>query len=168
MKDQLKDVTQLRHALKAMSKSVNQAFMTGTYEGTGDLLVRNYQKIYEKALQVLPDDYFIETLSLEDIDSNLDDRGKVSQVQMVVNQMLTYMAGMIREEERNVDVEDLKNLGGELRDQIIRMTKNTLRNALSNIDFDLSDEYSNDKPKRKIKIQVERDSSYTPPEDDLV
>src|SRR5262245_40085273 len=134
MKDQFKDLTQLRLAFKAMAKSVNQAFMTGTYEGTGDLVVRNYQRLYAKAVELMPRDYVIETFSLDDIDPGLNDKQKISQVQMVVNQMLTYLSGMMREEEHNIDVEDLKNLGGELRDQIIRMTKNTLRNALSNID----------------------------------
>ncbi len=155
-----KELTHLRHALKAMSKALNQALYTDTYEGTGDLLVRNYQRLHAKATQIMPDDYFIETFSLDDLSADLDDRQKVGQVQLMVNQLSNYINGLLKEDDfRSLDVDDLRNLGGELRDQIIRMTKNTLKNALSNIDFDVKDDKGDEEVQRphKIKIKIERE-----------
>lgn len=161
----LTELRRLRHALKAMSKSVSKSLMTSTFEGTGDLVVRNYQRLHEKASQMFPDDYFIETFMLDTDLENLGDHQKLTQVQFVLNQLLTYVDNLIRDEMPNSpDIEELRTMGTDLRDQIIRMTKSTLKSALANIDFgdtpeppDPPEPPSAPGGRRKIKVRIHTD-----------
>jgi hypothetical protein len=175
------DLMRLRHALKAMSKSIHKTLMSGTFlehgpEGVGQLLVKNYQKLHAKTLELFPDDFFIETLTLE-IAEGTSEESQIAQVQLMTDQLSHYVENLIRELDPSGgdDLEDLKALGGNLRDQIIRMTKNTLRNALVNIEFDsppippfppmppIPPIPHGPKGKRRVRINVEDD---LPPDDD--
>jgi hypothetical protein len=162
----LDNLVRLKRALKAVAKSVNQALMTGTYEGLGDMAITNYQRLHAKAKELYPDDFFIESLDLQ-ISPGADDRAKLSQVQMLVNQLASYVDSMMKEERVvwSAEMDDLRSLGTELRDQIINVTRRTLRNALANIDFGDVPEPPEPplppdppgKPKRRIKVEVIRD-----------
>lgn len=167
------ELRRLRHALKAMARSVSKSLATESYAGAGNLVVRNYQRLHQKSVELFPDDYFIETFALEDDVEGLDDRQKLTQVQFMLNQMLTYVESVLRDESPNsADMDDIRSMGGELRDQILRMTKTTIKSALSNIDFaDWSPPEPPEPPeppsppdpstgRRKIKINVHTDD-YT-------
>lgn len=165
---QLEDLMRLRRALKAMSKSINKSLMMGMYDGMGDTVVQSYQRLHGKVVEMLPDDFFIDTLRLDPDPASADEQ-KLTQTQFMLNQLIDYVDGLIRDESpQNFDfaVDDFKNIGFELRDQILKATKNTIRSAISNLDWSIDDDGNwPDEPKskgdadggqrkRSIKVQV--------------
>lgn len=170
----LSDVQRLRAALRSMSKILNKTIMTGTYETVGDLMVKNYHSLHAKAVELFPEDFFIPSLAL-DPGPALDDRQKLLQVQVMCEQLSHYLDGLARGDSRampDFDFDDMRNLGANLRDQIVKMTKVTLKTALSNIDFDMegggkssgSNEESSspEGKKRRIRINIDADNEGEP------
>ena len=158
---------QLRRALKAVSKSIYQVLEMGDYGGTASMLVKSYRKLHARALEMMPDDFFVESLELE-VDDSMDDRQIATQVKLAVDQLLAYVDSTIREERPwTMEFDELKSFGTELRDHVIHMTRSTLKNAIANIDFgvindeDLPDENADDESgkqnirKRKVRIEVQ-------------
>lgn len=128
---------QLMPALQALAKSVERNLIHETYEGTGDMAVKSYRGLQAKIAQLLPDDaYVTEALTL-DVSPNATDRQKVAQVQMAVSQLMTYLAGQLRSDHAASELEDLSDLGRELRDRIMMTTRDAIRRAMSNVDIDI-------------------------------
>ncbi|MFP4321145.1 MAG: hypothetical protein ACLFTK_01685 [Anaerolineales bacterium] len=165
----LKELTRLRHAVRALSDSASKALMMETSEGVGAMLARNYTRLHQRATELLPEDYFIETFTLE-IDDDLPDAQKVAQVQLMADQMAGYVKNLIREERTaSSDIEDLRSIGTELRDQVVRMTKTTLKRAISNMEwseYDDTTEGDNTAPRnRTVKVRVNLDDDTITPSD---
>jgi hypothetical protein len=138
---------------------MEKAFHTGMYEGTGNTVVRSYNKLHERTKQLLPDDYFInEVLVLEVTDAS-DDEQKIGQVRLVCDQLIEYLENLIKQSGKNhrerserrakivmgdmiiddsvlgQEGETWGDLARDLNDQILRVTKQAIRRAMENIDF---------------------------------
>lgn len=157
---------QLLPALQALAKSVERNLYNETYEGTGDMAVKSYRGLQAKVAQILPGDYYVtDALALE-IAPNATDKQKVAQVQMAASQLMTYLAGQLRSEHYASDLEDLSELGRELRDRIILTTRDAIRKAMSNmdIDIDIDAEPWRHGKKKRIKIKGAGGDMPPPPE----
>ncbi|MEP7291145.1 MAG: pentapeptide repeat-containing protein [Chloroflexota bacterium] len=135
-------VQQYLKALKALQRSVEAAIQNGTFDGTGRMAVKSYQGIQRKIAEFFPDDFYIsDTLTLE-VGDDVKERHMVSQVQLAASQMIIYVDGLLREHRVSsgggvTDFSDLRSLGRDLQEQILRTTKHTLRQALQNVDVDV-------------------------------
>ena len=133
---------QYQQALKALHRSVEKANLEGTYEGTGRMAVKSYQGIQRKVAELYPEDFYVtETLSLE-VDDSVKEKHMVSQVQLAASQMVIYLEGLLRDYRTSSgvvsgDFSDLKTLGRDLQEQILKMTKTTIRRALENVEVDV-------------------------------
>lgn len=133
---------QYLQALKALNRSVEKANMEGSYEGTGRMAVKSYQGIQRRVAEMFPDDFYVtDTLALE-VGDDVKERHMVSQVQLASSQMLIYVEGLLREFRTSSginagDYNDLKSLGRDLQEQILRVTKTTLRRALENVEVEV-------------------------------
>lgn len=133
---------QYLQALKALQRSVERALHEGTYEGTGRMAVKSYQGIQRKIAELFPEDFYVtDTLSLE-VSDDAKERHLVSQVQLAASQMLIYVEGLLRDYRTTsgvsaADYGDLKSIGRDLQEQILRVTKTTLRRALENVEVDV-------------------------------
>jgi hypothetical protein len=133
---------QYLQALKALQRSVERAMMQNVYQGTGRMAVKTYRGIQTKIAELLPDDFYVtDTLALE-VDDSVQEEHTLSQVQLAANQMIIYVEGLVRE-GRGVafppfEAGDLRTLGRDLQEQIMRLTQTTLRRALSNVDVDVA------------------------------
>lgn len=162
------ELNKLTLAIKALSKSVERALMTSTYEGTAAMMVKNYRSLQARAAQLLPDDYFVTDTLVLDIAPETSEKETVAQVQLAVQQLSAYLEGQLRGYRGNfVSVgDDFRSLGRDLQEQIINVTKYALRRALTNIDIGVNEEFESDfesdfgeKPKtgkKRIKIQIEK------------
>lgn len=126
------------------------------------MAVRAYQGLHQRIGDVLPDDFYItETLTLA-IKPDTDDRRALIQVQLVASQMVTYLDGLLRDQQSGgfswswsgagappdaphppnppmpPNPPDWRSLGREIQDQIINLTRNTLRRAMSSVDFEFA------------------------------
>lgn len=138
---------QYQQALKALQRSVANAIQEGTFEGTGRMAVKNYQGIQRKVAELFPEDFYItDTLALETSNGDMKERHMVAQVQLASSQMVIYLDGLMREYRNTTgvgpnDLGDLKawgrDFGRDFQDQIIKMTKTTLRRALENVEVDV-------------------------------
>lgn len=164
------ELNKLALAIRALSKSVDRALMTNTFEGTAKMMVKNYRSLQARAAQLLPEDYFItDTLVLE-VEESSNEREMVAQVQFAVQQLSAYVDGQLRGQRGsfpNTPVsDDFRSLGRDLQDQIINVTKYALRRALTNIDIGINEDVGKDfeadwdekskGSKKRIKIQIER------------
>ncbi len=133
---------QYHQALKALHRSVEKANLEGTYEGTGRMAVKSYQGIQRKIAEMYPDDFYVtETLALE-VGDDVKERHMVSQVQLAASQMMIYVDGLLRDYRTTTgvnaaDFSDLRSIGRDLQDQILKVTKTTLRRALENVEVDV-------------------------------
>ena len=169
------ELHRLREALKALTSAADKSLFVEQYRGTGALHIKNYRRLHARAMELLPDDGIIEAYALDDDDAQ-DDQARVAQVRLLAEQMSMYLRGLLREAQANTaEFEDLRHIGGELRDQIINMTKRSLYQALSNIDLGFTGDEAEfdadiDVPhKRKVKVRVQVDKEKhgddTPPDD---
>lgn len=134
-------LTQILLALRALSKSTERSLHTGSFQGTGDMAVRSYRALQAKIAELLPDDFYVsEVLKLE-VTQDSDDRAKLNQVVLSVVQMVEYLEGLLRSVSVsgatvsfNGELNDLRTIGRDLQEQILNITKTTLRRALSNIE----------------------------------
>ncbi len=133
-------------------------------DGTGELAMRGYSGLHKKIAELLPDDYYVtESLKLEAKDG--DDKRLLAQVQMASSQLVIYVEGMLRDSEGSgrrghggweqfvpgapppphappppnpPNPPDWRGLGRELQEQIMGLTRSTLRRAFANIDWDVT------------------------------
>ena len=139
-------VQQYQQALKALQRSVERSLQEGTYEGTGKMGVKSYQGIQRKIAELFPEDFYItDTLVLE-VSGEEKERHMLSQVQLAASQMIIYVEGLLRDYRVSTgtvgadpaDWRSLgKNIGRDLQEQIINMTRATIQRAVSNIDVDI-------------------------------
>ena len=171
----LQEINRLREALKALNVAVDKSLYVEQYRGTGAMHVKNYRHLHARAIELLPDDGILAAYALDD-DGPQDEQGQLAQVHLLAEQMGIYLRGLLRESRPNMgEFDDLRHIGGELRDQIINMTKRSLYQALSNIDLGFTGDEAEfdadiDVPhKRKVKVRVQVDKEKhgddTPPDD---
>ena len=138
-------IQQYLQALKALQRSVERSIQEDTYEGTGRMAVKSYQGIQRKVAELLPEDFYItDTLALES--SDVKERHLLGQVQLASSQMIIYLDGLLRDHRVSSgagpnDFGDLKawgkDFGRDFQEQIIKMTKTTLRRALENVEVEV-------------------------------
>jgi hypothetical protein len=162
----LQELSRLREALKALTSAADKSLFVEQYRGTGRLHVKNYRRLHARVMEILPDDGILSSYTLDD-DAE-DEQSQVAEVRLLAEQLNMYLRGLLREAgPHTAEFDDLRNLGGELRDQIINMTKRSLQQALSNLDlgftgeegeFDADFEVPHSGPhKRKVKVRVQLD-----------
>jgi len=135
--------------------------MQGMTDGAGELAARGYQGLHGKIAELLTDDYYVtDALRLENKLED-EDRRVLSQVQLLASQMVIYLESLARDQNPGVsgwswsstgsppfgapippvpptppNPPDWRGFGRDIQDQIINMTRSTLRRAFSNIDFE--------------------------------
>ncbi len=110
------------------------------------MAVKGYQGIQRKVAELLPEDFYItETLALEG-NGDAQERHMLSQVQLAASQMIIYLDGLLREYRTTsgvtpADWGELRNwgrdFGRDLQEQIINLTRTTIRRAVEGIDVDI-------------------------------
>jgi len=156
---------QLLPALKALAKSVDRSYWTGTYEGSGDMAVKSYSSLQRKIAELLPDDHYVtDALALE-IAPDATEQQKVAQVQLAVSQLVNYLEGLVRSSYPPGEFEDLSDLGRELRDRILATTRETIRKAMAGMDIDIDiDEHEPSGRKAKRRIVIKGGEMPEPPD----
>lgn len=144
-----RSLRQLIPSLKSLGESVERAIENGLYAGVGEMSARSYRALHSKVTALLPEDtYVTEALALL-LPDDASDEAKVASVNMAVSQLKPYLEEQIKSAARenagrteefsgefNLEIDDLKELGLELRDRIMRTTRDALRRAMTNIDID--------------------------------
>ena len=135
-------------ALKALQQSTERSLQTGIYKGTGAMAVKSYRGLHQKISELLPDDFYVtESLKLE-INGEADEQQGLSQVQLAADQLVNYLTDITKEKGRvfvgtghmhkgdididtsEINFEELKSLGRDLREQIVGMTKQNSQTRL--------------------------------------
>lgn len=138
---QTKQVGQLHLAFKALLKSVEKMFYSGGFEGTGDMVVKQYTSLHTRLAEFMSDDYYVTQVLRLDIAPDATEKQKVAAVNMATAQIVDYLDGMMKSQrgakvEADFDV-DFGSLGRDIQDQVLRLTRNTIRRAVSNIDINV-------------------------------
>lgn len=167
----LNQLEQALKALKALERSTTHGQRTGMTSGTAKLAARSYTNLYEKITELLPDDMYIQSLAV-DLDEAEDDQDTVSQINFVATNLYAYLKDLLRDAQKNqrstsgegnqwnfnwgnmgMDPDELRNLGRDIQEQVMGITRTTVRRALSNVDIDL--DISDGKDLRKAYIMGE-------------
>lgn len=131
MRDALQNVIQ---GLNALTEVIERSINFGLTEGTGDLMIKQYRGLYFRASQLLPGDtYLQEYLSLDPLPKANDDQ-KIVQANLLSGQLLLYLRGIVKSNKaRGASGEDVKvkEMGRELRDQIVDATRDAVKRVLS-------------------------------------
>jgi hypothetical protein len=139
--DTSKSLNQLLLALKSLTKTVDKSLMQGMVQGTGDIVVKNYLSLHARAVELLPDDFYVRDVLVLDITPEASDKQKLGQVHLQVSQLTDYLENLVRTEYRiniNAEMDDMKKLGRDITDQILSLTQKTIRRAISNIEVGTS------------------------------
>ena len=136
-----KSLNQLLLALKSLAKAVEKTYFQemgpGSFQGVGDTVAKNYRSLHARTVELLPDDFYVRDVLALDVASDATDQQKLGQVNLLVSQLTDYLENLVRTEYRiniNAEMDDLKNLGRDISEQILSLTRNTIRRAISNID----------------------------------
>jgi len=166
------ELRKLIPALQSLHKSVERALVTETFKGTGNMAVKSYTSLHARVAALLPDDDYITEALLLEVPDDAEEADKVAQVQLAASQLVMYLEQQVRDARRSrrhgggdifagADIDEIKELGQELRDRIVSQTRETLRRAMSNIDIDISsdddddDDEAESRGKRKVRVRVE-------------
>jgi hypothetical protein len=128
---------QILPALKALAKSVERAYWSGTYEGTGDMAVKSYRSLQKRIADILPDDVYVTDALVLEITPEATEQQRVAQVQLAASQLKDYVESLLKSSRPAGEVEELSDLGRELRDRIVLTTREAIRKAMENIDVDI-------------------------------
>jgi len=140
-------VAQLRQylsALRALQQSVERTLLQGAYDGAGAMAVKSYVGLHGRVAELLPDDFYIANVLALEIPEDAEERAILSQVQFAVTQLVLYLESSLREATpipprppQAPEAPDFRMLGRDLSDQIINMTRTTLKRAISGVEFDV-------------------------------
>lgn len=142
------ELNQLLPAVKSLGKAVEKSIMTGTVDGIGDMVAKNYRDLHNRVAQLLADDYYVTEVLKLDVIPEASDKQKVAQVNLAIGQLIGYLENLLRGTTKTItgDIEDLKDMGRELQQTILTVTRKALRQALSNIDIDVDIRNAPDAP----------------------
>lgn len=133
-----KDLAQLQMAFKSLSRSVEKGLLTDMYAGAGDVVVRSYRALYARAVELLPDDYYVAHVLNLDLAGDAADRQKLAAVSLQTSQMVDYLDSLQHVDARPLftgpDMDELRTMGRDIQEQVLSVTRNTLRRAMANID----------------------------------
>jgi hypothetical protein len=177
-----RELAQLQQAFRSLSRSVEKGLLTDMYAGAGDVVVRSYRALHAKAVELLPDDYYVaQVLDLE-LPADAGDRQKLAAVSLQTNQMVDYLDGFTHADAKAVfsgpDMEELRSMGRDIQEQILSVTRNTLKRAMANIDITVQratppeppqppePPEAPEPPKAKRKIEIADDDDEDAPADD--
>lgn len=139
-----RNTQQLVLAFRALDRSVEKSLLSGIGVEAVAVAVQSYRRLHERAGHMMPEDYFItEVLALPDDISAASDETQLAQLHMLATQAIEYLEGLARMQRRAAaedsaaEPDDMRRLGRDLQEQIVSLTRATLRRALSNIDIDL-------------------------------
>lgn len=134
-------LSQIVLALKAFAKSVEKSFHMGMYDGTGEMIVRQYTSLHGKVRQLLPDDFYInEILVVDAVKESAEDEKIVSQIMLVSEQLLDYLQNLLKAEQQPNSAKatgDLQDISRQFTEHMMNLTRTTLRRALSNFDVEV-------------------------------
>lgn len=137
-----KTVQQLLLAFKSLQKSVEKSLLTGIADGTGATAIRGYQRLQARAKELMPDDFFITEVLVLDVEEDADDDKNLAQVNLLSSQAVDYLEGLYKAQAKaaaKADFEEigysLRDLGQEIQEQVMNMTRKTLKRAVANIDI---------------------------------
>lgn len=137
-----KSLNQLLLALKSLAKAVEKAYFQemgpGSYQGIGVTVAKNYRSLHTRAVELLPDDFYVRDVLVLEVSPDATDQQTLGQVNLMVSQLTDYLENLAKTEYRvnfAAEMDDLKGLGRDLSEQIISLTRNTIRRAISNIDI---------------------------------
>lgn len=134
------ELRQMLLAFRSLSKTVEKQVMTGMVEGTSGIMSRSYRALHQRIAALLPDDFYITSvLVLEEFPEDEDEQVRVAQINMLCSQLVDYLNEMLKPRATAMGGEgdDWRGVGRDLQDQIMQMTRKTIRRALQNIDFEL-------------------------------
>ena len=171
-------LSQLRLAFKSLAKSVEKALMTEMYPGSGDQSARSYRSLHTHAVTLIPDDYYVREVLALDVADDAPEKQKLAAVSLQAGQMVDYLDGLLKPDPRiafsSPDFDDIRTLGRDLQEQILAVTRTTLKRALSGIDISISKgpmppeppeppepPTPPEPPKGKRKIELDDDESET-------
>lgn len=131
-------------ALRALQQSVDRTLMQGVYDGAGAMAIKSYQGLHGRIAELMPDDFYVANVLALEVAADADERAVLAQVQFAVTQLVLYLEGRMREAAplpprppMAPEPPDFRMLGRDLSDQIINMTRTTLKRAISGIDVDV-------------------------------
>ncbi|MFN8379281.1 MAG: hypothetical protein U0452_11480 [Anaerolineae bacterium] len=172
-------LTQLRLAFKSLVKSAEKALMTDMYPGSGDVSARSYRSLHAHAVTLIPDDYYVREVLALDVADDAPEKQKLAAVSLQAGQMVDYLDSLLKVSDprfafSSPDLDEIKTLGRDLQEQILSVTRTTLKRALAGIDISITRPPAPpeppeppeppappEPPKGKRKIEIEDDEDET-------
>lgn len=137
----------LARALEALARESDHAFHGHPeYKGVGKMLIKQFERLYDRAKQLMPDDYYINEVMVLELDEEADERSQLSQVNVLLGQLARYLKQTLREERRGHkrgehswgEWGELAESGRNFGEQAIEVARRAMRRAMEDIDFNVS------------------------------
>ena len=131
-------------ALRALQQSVERTLQQGAYDGAAAMAIKSYEGLHGRIAELMPDDYYVSNVLALEVAADAEERAVLSHVQFAATQLLLYLESRLREAApipprppQPPMAPYFGTLGRDLSDQIINMTRTTLKRAISGIDVDV-------------------------------
>lgn len=131
-------------ALRALQQSVERTLQQGVYEGAGAMAVKSYEGLHGRIAELMQDDFYVANVLALDTSSTSDERSALSRVDFATTQLLLYLEGRLREAipvpprpPHPPEPADFRTLGRDISDQILNLTRTTLKRAISGVEVDI-------------------------------
>ncbi|MEP7284206.1 MAG: hypothetical protein ABI947_00400 [Chloroflexota bacterium] len=160
-------LNQLVMALRAFSRALEKSFHQGMSDGTGDITYKQYGRLRAKAIQLLPDDFYVQEVLTTEPLSATDDEQKTSQVMLLTDQLLMYLQGLLNAEKLrdsvNVNVQDLQDSAANLQNQVLNLTQQALKRVFEHIDITINTDDSESATEEPAEANAPEDSAPQQP-----
>lgn len=172
-----KELARLQMAFKSLSRSVEKGLLTDMYAGAGDVVVHSYRALHARAVELLPEDYYVAHVLDLELPEDAADRQKLAAVSLQTSQMVDYLGSLQHVDARPLftgpEIDELRTMGRDIQEQVLTVTRNTLRRAMANIDVTIQRAAPSEPPeapqppeppeapKTKHKIEIADDEDET-------
>jgi uncharacterized protein YjbI with pentapeptide repeats len=137
------EIQQLIKALKALRRSTERALHTGATEGVAPIALQGFNRLSQRAREILPDDFYVTDVLAVEITPDAPDETVLAQVNFATEQLGSYLGGLLPDERGpNINIPRPPRppevtFGRDLAASIIEATRSGLQRALGAVDLNI-------------------------------
>ena len=119
-------------ALRTLSSSIHKGLTFGIYESSGRVIAKQYLSLYQRTLQLLPDDSYLRDFLALDAAGQKESEEQAFQVMVICDQLVLYLQNLLDDEtDGSAEGRKAGRMTEAMREQIVEATRQAVRRAFA-------------------------------------